>query len=203
MDPRSSRLLSGRRVPSRHSARFISRSALAIAIDALSRRALRPSTVPPRGVRAKARAEARAKARARTLRHGPWLLLTDRSDADEVADEDQRLAGGDRAAARAAVAVGEVRGDGQLATAADLHALDALVPAGDDLAGTELELQRGAAVPGGVELLAGGEGDTDVVHGDGLSRLGHRSVALPDFLDLQVGRRLATREVDLGLVDAH
>ncbi|GAA3110544.1 hypothetical protein GCM10010336_46970 [Streptomyces goshikiensis] len=35
MEPRSSRLLSGRRVPSRHSARFISRSALAIAIDAL------------------------------------------------------------------------------------------------------------------------------------------------------------------------
>ncbi|GGT26518.1 hypothetical protein GCM10010286_59850 [Streptomyces toxytricini] len=35
MEPRSSRLLSGRRVPNRHSARFISRSALAIAIDAL------------------------------------------------------------------------------------------------------------------------------------------------------------------------
>src|SRR5690349_6404117 len=35
MDSRSSRLLSGRRVPSRHSARFISRSALAMAIDAL------------------------------------------------------------------------------------------------------------------------------------------------------------------------
>ncbi|GAA3383134.1 hypothetical protein GCM10017750_52100 [Streptomyces racemochromogenes] len=35
MEPRSSRLLRGRRVPSRHSARFISRSALAIAIDAL------------------------------------------------------------------------------------------------------------------------------------------------------------------------
>ena len=35
MESRSSRLLSGRRVPSRHSARFISRSALAIAIDAL------------------------------------------------------------------------------------------------------------------------------------------------------------------------
>ncbi len=34
MEPRSSRLLSGRRVPSRHSARFISRSDLAIAIDA-------------------------------------------------------------------------------------------------------------------------------------------------------------------------
>src|SRR3954451_2163954 len=35
MDSRSSRLLSGRRVPSRHSARVISRSALAMATDAL------------------------------------------------------------------------------------------------------------------------------------------------------------------------
>ncbi|GHH48900.1 hypothetical protein GCM10018773_43720 [Streptomyces candidus] len=36
MDSFNSRLLSGRRVPNRHRARFIKRSALAIAIDALS-----------------------------------------------------------------------------------------------------------------------------------------------------------------------
>ena len=57
----------------------------------------------------------------------------------------------------------EVRRDGEPAAAADLHALDALVPAGDDLADAEAELQRLAAVPGGVELLAGGVRDADVV----------------------------------------
>ncbi|GFN02720.1 hypothetical protein GCM10010298_60430 [Streptomyces microflavus] len=56
MEPRSSRLLSGRRVPSRHSARFINRSALAIAIDALSlvlydRRPYRPVVWGPKRAR--------------------------------------------------------------------------------------------------------------------------------------------------------
>ena len=37
---------------------------------------------------------------------------------------------------------------------------------GDDPAGTEREVQRGAAVVGGVELLAGAEGHADVVHPD-------------------------------------
>ena len=54
-----------------------------------------------------------------------------------------------------------------------------------------------------VELLAGGEGHAHVVDGDGVARLGDRAVALPDVLDLQVGRGLAAREVDLGLLDAH
>src|SRR5690606_3918809 len=125
-----------------------------------------------------------------------------RSDAEQVDHEDQRLAGLDRRR-RALVAVGQVRGDGQLAAAADLHALHALVPALDDPAGAQREPEGSAAVPAGVELLARAEGDTDVVHGDRVTRLGHLAVTLPDVLDLEVRRGLAAREVDLGLVDAH
>src|SRR5690349_11753423 len=80
---------------------------------------------------------------------------------DEIDDEDQRLATLDGATG-AAVAVAQVRRDGQLAAAAHLHPLDALVPALDDHADTETEVQRRAAVPGGVELLARGVGDADV-----------------------------------------
>ena len=63
-------------------------------------------------------------------------------------------------------AVAEVRRDGEPAATADLHARDALVPARDDPAAAQRELEGLAAVPGGVELLAGGEGDADVVHAD-------------------------------------
>src|SRR4051794_18055470 len=84
------------------------------------------------------------------------------ADADEVDDEDQRGAGLDDTAGPA-VAVGLVRRDGQPTAAADLHAGDALVPALDDHADAEPELQRVAAVPGGVELLAGLVGDAHVV----------------------------------------
>ena len=59
----------------------------------------------------------------------------------EVDDEDERLARLDGATG-AALAVGEVGGDGQLAPAADLHALDALVPARDDHADAETEVER-------------------------------------------------------------
>ena len=63
------------------------------------------------------------------------------ADLEQVDHEDQGLAGLDDATG-AAVAVAEVRRDDELATAADLHALHALVPAGDDLADAEAELQR-------------------------------------------------------------
>src|SRR6478735_151387 len=63
------------------------------------------------------------------------------ADVDEVHDEDERLAGSDRTT-RAAVAVREVRRDDELAAAADLHADDALVPAGDDATGAEGEVER-------------------------------------------------------------
>src|SRR6187431_1505858 len=85
-------------------------------------------------------------------RHGPQVVGSDRppitdgdrmrrSDAEQVDHEDQGLAGLDRRGG-ALVAVGEVRGDGQLATAADLHALHALVPALDDAAAAEREAER-------------------------------------------------------------
>src|SRR3954470_5274316 len=123
-------------------------------------------------------------------------------DADQVDDEDEGLARLDDAA-RAAVAVSEVRRDDELAAAADLHARDALVPAGDDLAGAEAEPQRLAAVPGRVELLAGRVRDADVVHGDGLAGRGLRAVTDRDVGDLEVGRRVALGAVDLGLFQGH
>src|SRR6476661_49036 len=55
------------------------------------------------------------------------------ADAEQVHHEDQRLAGLDHAAG-ATVAVRQVGRDDQLAAAPDLHALDAGVPARDDLA---------------------------------------------------------------------
>ena len=81
----------------------------------------------------------------RLLAAGAILERAVWSGRDQVADEDQGLPRLDRAAG-AAVAVAEVRRDDQLAPAADLHALHALVPAGDDLADAELE--RAAARPG-------------------------------------------------------
>src|SRR5690348_12828590 len=54
------------------------------------------------------------------------------SDRDQIAYEDEGLARRDHMPG-APVAVGQGRGDDQLAAAADLHALHALVPAGDDL----------------------------------------------------------------------
>jgi hypothetical protein len=69
--------------------------------------------------------------------------------------------------------------------------------------GAQLERQRLAAVPARVELLAGGKGDANVVDLHVVAGLGFRAGALPDVGDLQVSRRGAAREVDLGLADAH
>src|SRR4051794_32571087 len=65
--------------------------------------------------------------------------------------------------ARAALAVGEVRRDRDAPAPADLHAGHALVPAADHLALAERELERVAAVPRRVELLAALPGHADVV----------------------------------------
>ena len=92
---------------------------------------------------------------------------------DQVHDEHERLVGLDHAAG-AALAVAEHRRDGDPPPAADPHAGHALVPAGDHLAASEAELERVAPVPGGVELLAVGPGDPDVVHLDDLAGLGLR-----------------------------
>src|SRR5581483_7431614 len=114
------------------------------------------------------------------------------ANAEQVHHEDQRLARLDDRRG-AAVAVGEVRRDGQLTAAADLHPGHAAVPARDDPALAERELERGVAVPGGVELLAGRVRDTDVVHGDVVARGRLWAVALPQVLDLQIGGRRALR----------
>src|SRR5487761_87836 len=124
------------------------------------------------------------------------------SGRDQVAHEDQGLARRDRAAGTP-VSVGHVWRDDQLAAAADLHPLDALIPAGDDPAGAELECERISPVPAGVELLAGGERDPDVVDLDRVAGLRDGAVSLPDLGDLQAGRRLALGEVDLRPLDAH
>src|SRR5215469_3354990 len=57
-------------------------------------------------------------------------------------------------AAGAAGAVAERRRDDQRALAADLHGGDAFVPAANDLAHADLELERLAAIDRGVEFLA-------------------------------------------------
>src|SRR5581483_7544419 len=115
--------------------------------------------------------------------------------------EDERLAGLDRAAG-APVAIAQVRRDDELAPTADLHAGHALVPARDDPAAAEREAEGLAAVPAGVELLTGAERHADVVHGHDLARLGLGALAHPDVPDLQLGRRLAAREVHQRLLDA-
>src|ERR1700722_15599888 len=121
---------------------------------------------------------------------------------DEVTDEDQGLAWLD-GVARAAAAVAEVGRDDQLAAAAHLHALHALVPALDDLPDTEAELERLAAVPARVELLPRGVGDPDVVHLNGVPRAGDLAVALPDVGDLERLGRRALRKIHFRLRDVH
>src|SRR6266481_4767486 len=68
---------------------------------------------------------------------------------------------------RAARPIRQLGRDGELADAADLHALHALVPALDDLAGAEREAERPAAVLAAVEFGAVGE-PAGVVHLDGI-----------------------------------
>src|ERR1039458_1730004 len=124
---------------------------------------------------------------------GPW------SGRHQVADEDEGLARRDGVAG-APVTVGQVRGDDQLTAAADPHALHALVPAGDDLAHAELELQRSAMGPARVEFLPGRVCDPDVVDLDPAPRV---RGAVPEIGDLKFGRRLAAGKIDLGPADAH
>ena len=88
----------------------------------------------------------------------------------------------------APVSVGQARGDDQLAAAAGLHALHALVPAGDDLPGAEPELQRIAPVPARIELFPGGVRDPDIVDPDDVAGLRLAAITFPDVGDLQFGR---------------
>src|SRR4051794_23168636 len=122
--------------------------------------------------------------------------------ADEVHDEHERLVGPDDAA-RSALAVGELRRDRDPPPAADAHPDDAVVPALDDLALAEAELERVAAIPRRVELRAVLPRHADVVDLDDLAGDGLVAVALHDVLDLElVGRRLVGRDLDRRLLVA-
>ena len=86
------------------------------------------------------------------------------SHVEEVHDEQQRLARGDRAGSPT-LAVAEVRRDDEPSPATDAHAGDAVVPSRDDLSLADGEGERLVSVPRGVELLAGRVSDADVVDG--------------------------------------
>src|SRR5204863_5083744 len=99
-------------------------------------------------------------------------------------------------AACAARAVGHRGRDRELSAPADLHPLDAGVPAGDDLALAELELEGLAAVPRGVELLARGEADSDVVNGHLLALDRLVAVADDDVIDPELEGDVAVGSID-------
>src|SRR5512135_3803692 len=107
--------------------------------------------------------------------------MKDSVDAQQFHFEHQRGVRRDHAAGTAR-AVGQVRRDGELALAADLHARHALVPAGDDLAHAELEFEWVVAVDAGVELLAVGE-PAGVMHGHVLAGAGGGAVADDEVFD--------------------
>src|SRR4051812_41463756 len=113
-------------------------------------------------------------------------------DLDEVDDEDERLVRGDRR--RPALApVGEVGRDGQHPPAPHAHPGHALVPARDDHALAEVELEGLARVPRGVELLARAVGDADVLDRHVVARLRALALALDDVLLDERRGRLARR----------
>src|SRR5882757_7467311 len=95
------------------------------------------------------------------------------SGGQQVDDKYQSLAGQPVPAAFGAV--GLFGRDGQLTTAADLHAGDAVLPALNEPA--QRELDGLAAVPRTVEFLAGVVLDAHVVHLDGAAWHGLRTVA--------------------------
>jgi len=80
---------------------------------------------------------------------------------------------------------------------------DTLVPAGDHLAGAEGELERFAAVPGGVELCARGERNPHVVDRDTVARGRFLAVADSDVGRFQCGGRGAFGGVDFRLFQRH
>src|SRR5207302_9887286 len=94
----------------------------------------------------------------------------------------------------AALAVGELARDRELALAAHLHARDALVPALDDPALAEGELEGLLPVDRAVELLPVGE-PARVVHGHGLAGLRGRALSDHQVLVFEPARGLRRRHV--------
>src|SRR5262249_33058111 len=93
--------------------------------------------------------------------------------------------------------------NGQLAASTDPHARDALVPAGDDLPGTEPEAERRVPRPRRVELVAVRVRDADVMDGDLLARASLGTLADHDVVDHQVGRWWAGGYLDIWLGLSH
>src|SRR5690606_17910983 len=102
--------------------------------------------------------------------------------------------------ARTGRTVGELRGNGQLTPAADLHSRNAFLPACDQAG--QGECDGLAAVPRRVELLARVELDTDVVDLDLGAGLGLRSVTDHQVLDDQLGGGGTLLEFDFRLAHA-
>jgi len=146
-----------------------------------------------------------ARLRERVAAHAAAMVALYRggsADVEQVDDEDERLARLDDAAG-AAVAVAQVRRDGQLPAAADAHPGHAPVPAGDDLPPAQPEAERVVAAPGRVELAACGVGDPDVVHGDPLPGPGLGTVAHDEVLDDQVRGSGSGGHGDVRLAQGH
>src|SRR3954447_3206558 len=108
------------------------------------------------------------------------------TDLQGVDDEDERGVRRDRRGLPLG-AVPELRRDRQLTPAAGLDADQALVPALDDHALAEREVERLAVVPGGVELLAGVIEDADVLHRELVALLGGLALADHDVLHHELG----------------
>ena len=95
--------------------------------------------------------------------------------------------------AAAGRSVGQLRRDGQLPATADLHPGDAVLPALDQAA--ERKFDGLATIPGGVELLPGGEFHAEVVHADRAAGLRLGSVADRQVDDFQGCRWLPVGEL--------
>src|SRR5687767_3100048 len=109
-------------------------------------------------------------------------LITSRLSNSQQLDLEDQCCIGRYDAARAARAVAERGRNGQLALAADLHALHALVPALDHAPGAEWKHERIVAVLAGIELRAVGE-PAGVVNRDALAGGGSGAGADSHFFD--------------------
>lgn len=116
---------------------------------------------------------------------------------DKVHDEDQRLVRADHPSGSTR-AVTRVSWDGEPSPAAHPHAFHSPVPALDDLSAAEPELEGVTSVPGCVELSARRPGHPDVVHFDGVTRVGGATVADGEVLDHQVAGGGIVRDGHVG-----
>src|SRR3954470_4246148 len=97
------------------------------------------------------------------------LLQVDHKNQRLVRPDRRRLSGR---------SVGQLRGDRELAPPAFLHADEALVTAGEPLAGAERQLERLVPPTGRVELRARAERDAHVLEGHLVPVLGRLALAL-------------------------